>query len=161
MTATFPSTGDFPSRPDALAREELDAVYLELRRSYKGLMVSRGQYRSKAERNRAAMQQLEAKLREIANREAAVRHEAYEMLEIVTKVVGELEDAGDDLVNEFGLYQKGRRTLQGASFIGRLIQAVIRFVGRWTTTKQNLQVIVEKQQAIQTALNEQSDGTTR
>jgi hypothetical protein len=104
---------------------------------------------------------LEAKLREIANREAAVRHEAYEMLEIVTKVVGELEDAGDDLVNEFGLYQKGRRTMQGASFIGRLIQAVIRFVGRWTTTKQNLQVIVEKQQAIQTALNEQSDGTTR
>ena len=59
MTATFPSTGDFPSRPDALAREELDAVYLELRRSYKGLMVSRDQYRSKAERNRAAMQQLQ------------------------------------------------------------------------------------------------------
>ena len=59
MTATFPSTGHFPSRPDALAREELDAVYLELRRSYKGLMVSRGQYRSKAERNRAAMQQLQ------------------------------------------------------------------------------------------------------
>ena len=119
MTATFPSTGDFPSRPDALAREELDAVYLELRRSYKGLMVSRGQYRSKAERNRAAMQQLEAKLREIANREAAVRHEAYEMLEIVTKVVGELEDAGDDLVNEFGLYQKGRRTLRWVPFIGQ------------------------------------------
>ena len=41
------------------------------------------------------MQQLETKLREIANREASIRQEAYEMLEIVTNVVGELEDAGD------------------------------------------------------------------
>ena len=93
-------------------------------------MVSRGQYRG-ADRNRAAMQQLEAKLREIAAREASVRQEAYEMLEIVTNVVGELEDAGDDLVNEFGAYQMGRRSMQGAGFIGRLIKAVIRFINWW------------------------------
>ena len=84
-------------------------------------MASRGQYRGKADRNRAAMQQLETKLREIATREASIRQEAYEMLEIVTNVVGELEDAGDDLVNEFGAYQMGRRTYQGEeAFIGRL-----------------------------------------
>ena len=87
MTTAFPSTGDFPE-PGTLEREELDAAYLELRKSYRGLMVSPGVYRGKAERNREAMQQLEAELREIANQEASVRQEAYEMLEIVTNVVG-------------------------------------------------------------------------
>ncbi|AII49680.1 hypothetical protein KR52_11080 [Synechococcus sp. KORDI-52] len=161
MTTSFPPTGRFPAEPTSLEREELDAVYLELRKSYRGLMVSRGQYRGRADRNRAAMQQLEAKLREIAAREASVRQEAYEMLEIVTNVVGELEDAGDDLVNEFGAYQMGRRSMQGAGFIGRLIKAVIRFINRWTSTKQQLQVIVDKQQTIQAQLDERTNGTNR
>ena len=161
MTTAFPSTGDFPSEPGTLEREELDAAYLELRRSYRGLMVSRGVYRGKAERNREAMHQLEAKLREIANREASVRREAYEMLEIVTNVVGELEDAGDDLVNEFGAYQRGRRSMQGAGFIGRLIKSVIRFINRWTSSKQQLQELVEKQQSVQAQLEETGDGPTR
>ena len=77
-----------------------------MRVAYKGLMVSRGIYRSQSHQNRAAMHELENKLRSIAEREASVRQEAYEMLEIVTKVVGELEDAGDDLVNEFGSIRK-------------------------------------------------------
>ncbi len=161
MTTAFPPTGDFPAKPDTLEREELDAAYLELRRCYRGLMVSRGVYRGKAERNREAMQQLETRLRAIATREASVRQEAYEMLEIVTNVVGELEDAGDDLVHEFGAYQKGRRSMQGAGFIGRLIQAVIRFINRWTSTKQQLQVLVEKQQTVQSHLEETGDGPTR
>ena len=161
MTTAFPPTGDFPAEPDTLERQELDAAYLELRRCYRGLMVSRGIYRGKAERNREAMQQLEAKLREIANREASVRQEAYEMLEIVTNVVGELEDAGDDLVNEFGAYQMGRRSMQGAGFIGRLIKAVIRFINRWTSTKQQLQQLVETQQTVQAHLEETPDGPTR
>ena len=161
MTTAFPSTGDFPAEPGTLEREELDAAYLELRRCYRGLMVSRGIYRGKAERNREAMQQLEAKLREIANREASVRQEAYEMLEIVTNVVGELEDAGDDLVNEFGAYQRGRRSMQGAGFIGRLIKAVIRFINRWTSTKKQLTAMVDKQQAMQATLTEGANGTDR
>ena len=135
MTTSFPSTREFPAEPTVLEREELDAVYLELRKSYRSLMVSRGLYRGKADRNRAAMQQLETKLREIANREASIRQEAYEMLEIVTNVVGELEDAGDDLVNEFGAYQMGRRSYQGGGFLGGLIKAIARFIRRWTSTK--------------------------
>ena len=123
-------------------------------------MVSRGVFRSKADQNRAAMQELETRLRAIAEREASVRQEAYEMLEIVTNVVGELEDAGDDLVNEFGLYQKGRSTYQGGSFIGRLIKAVTTFIRRWTGTKQQLAAIVEKQQAVQLSL-EATDGQDR
>ena len=34
MTTAFPPTGDFPAKPDTLEREELDAAYLELRKSY-------------------------------------------------------------------------------------------------------------------------------
>ena len=109
-------------------------------------MVSRGLFRgSKADQNRAAaMQELETRLRSIAEREASVRQEV-QLLEIVTNVVGELEDAGDDLVNEFGLYQKGKGTYQGGTFIGRLIKALATFIRRWTGTKQQLAAIVEKQ----------------
>ena len=160
MPTLYPPTGHFPASPQDLERETLDEAYNELRVAYRGLMVSRGVFRSKADQNRAAMQELETKLRAIAEREASVRKEAYEMLEIVTNVVGELEDAGDDLVNEFGLYQKGKSTYQGGRFIGRLVGAVIRFIRRWTGTKQQLAAIVEKQQAVQLSL-EDTDGTDR
>ena len=141
-------------------REELNSTYSTLRSSYKSVMISRGVFRSKADQNRTAMQELETRLRAIAEREASVRKEAYEMLEIVTNVVGELEDAGDDLVNEFGLYQKGKSTYQGGRFIGRLVGAVIRFIRRWTGTKQQLAAIVEKQQAVQLSL-EGTEGQDR
>ena len=160
MPTLYPPTGHFPANPQELEREELDEAYGELRVAYRGLMVSRGVYRSKADQNRAAMQELETRLRAIAEREASVRKEAYDMLEIVTNVVGELEDAGDNLVNEFGLYQKGKSTYQGGNFIGRLIKAVTTFIRRWTGTKQQLAAIVEKQQAVQLSL-EGTDGQDR
>ena len=160
MRTLHPPTGHFPARPQELERDILDETYSELRVAYRGLMVSRGLFRSKADQNRTAVLELEARLRSIAEREASVRKEAYELLEIVTNVVGELEDAGDDLVNEFGLYQKGRRTYQGGGFIGRLIKAVATFIRRWTGTKQQLAAIVEKQQAVQLSL-EGTDGQDR
>ena len=160
MPTLYPPTGYFPASPQELEREILDEAYSELRIAYRGLMVSRGLFRSKADQNRASMLELEKRLRAIAEREASVRQEAYELLEIVTNVVGELEDAGDDLVNEFGLYQKGKRTYQGGSFIGRLIKAVTTFIRRWTGTKQQLAAIVEKQQAVQLSL-EGTDGQDR
>ncbi len=52
MSTSFLPTGAFLAKPDALERAELDAACLELRLSYRGLMVSRGVYRGKAERNR-------------------------------------------------------------------------------------------------------------
>ena len=160
MPTLYPPTGHFPASPQQLERDILDEAYSELRIAYRGLMVSRGLFRSKADQNRASMLELEKRLRAIAEREASVRQEAYELLEIVTNVVGELEDAGDDLVNEFGLYQKGKRTYQGGSFIGRLIKAVTTFIRRWTGTKQQLAAIVEKQQAVQLSL-EGTDGQDR
>ena len=160
MPTLYPPTGHFPASPQELERDIIDEAYSELRVAYRGLMVSRGLFRSKADQNRASMLELEKRLRAIAEREASVRQEAYELLEIVTNVVGELEDAGDDLVNEFGLYQKGKRTYQGGSFIGRLIKAVTTFIRRWTGTKQQLAAIVEKQQAVQLSL-EGTDGQDR
>ena len=160
MPALLP-TGHFPVDPSDLNRHDLNQTYCDLRNSYKSVMISRGVFRSKADQNREAMRELEIKLRAIAEREAGVRQEAYEMLEIVTSVVGELEDAGDDLVNEFGAYQMSRRSYRGGTFIGRLIKAVIRFINRWTSTKQQLEMIVEKQQTMQSQLQEGTDGTNR
>ena len=160
MPTVYPPTGHFPASPEELERDTLDEAYSELRVAYRGLMVSRGLFRSKADQNRAAMQELETRLRSIAEREASVRQEAYELLEIVTNVVGELEDAGDDLVNEFGLYQKGKGKYQGGTFIGRLIKALATFIRRWTGTKQQLAAIVEKQRDVQLTL-EGTDGSDR
>lgn len=156
----LPSTTTFPADPTALEREALDATYLTLRSSYRSLMVSRGVHRSQSQRSQQAMRALEEKLRSIAEREASVRAEAYEMLEIVTGVIGDLEDAGDDLVNEFAAYQKGRKTYAGGSFIGRMIQAVIRFINRWRNSKQQLEVLLQKQASMKQQL-ESSDGPDR
>ena len=35
------------------------------------------------------------------------------MLEIVTGVIGELEDAGDELVAEYKAYEKGKKHIEG------------------------------------------------
>ncbi|MEO1004222.1 MAG: hypothetical protein AAFX65_14105 [Cyanobacteria bacterium J06638_7] len=53
---------------------------------------------------------------------------------------------GDDLVNEFGRYKLGRKSYQGGSFLGGLVQAVIRFINRWTRTKEK---VVELEQKLQ------------
>jgi hypothetical protein len=70
------------------------------------------------------------------------------MLEIVTAIAGDLEDAGDDLVNEFGRYKLGRKTYQGGSFLGGLVQAVIRFINRWTHTKERVVQLDQKRQEL-------------
>ena len=123
-------------------------------------MIARGLFRGQAQKGRDAMESLEIKLRSIAEREATVRTDAYEMLEIVTNVITELEDAGDDLVNEFELYQKGRTTYQSGSFISRLIKEVTRFISRWTGSKQQLEQIKVKQASIKNTL-EAADGQDR
>ena len=159
-SSSLPSTTIFPTDPSELERLELEETYLALRGNYRGAMIARGRFRGQAQKGREAMVALENKLRAIAEREASVRAEAYEMLEIVTNVVGELEDAGDDLVNEFGLYQKGRTSYQGGGFLGRLIKAIARFIRRWTGTKQQLQQILDRQASMQNIL-EGSDGQDR
>ncbi len=142
----LPSTSDFPPDPVLLSREDLDSVYLELRNCYKSSMRSRGQHRSLANKAREETALLRQRLLDLAAREASVRKDVYEILEIVTALAGDIEDAGDDLVNEFGRYKLGRRTYQGGSFLGGLVQAVIRFINRWSRTKERVVELDQKRQ---------------
>lgn len=142
----LPPTTDFPPDPKPLSRDDLNSVYLELRNCYKSSMRSRGQHRSLATKAREETAQLKQRLLDLAAREASVRTDIYQMLEIVTAIAGDLEDSGDDLVNEFGRYQLGRRSYQGGSFIGSLVQAVIRFINRWTQTKERVVQLDQKRQ---------------
>ncbi|CAK6698255.1 hypothetical protein [Synechococcus sp. CBW1107] len=143
---SLPPTSDFPPDPEPLSREDLNSVYLELRNSYKSLMISRGQYRSRSIKARDETATLRQNLLDLAAREASVRSDIYQMLEIVTAIAGDLEDAGDDIVNEFGRYKLGRKNFQGGSFLGGLVQAVIRFINRWTHTKERVVQLDQKRQ---------------
>ena len=82
MPKTIPSTAEYPSDVFNLDRTALEESYLEIRKNYSSLMRSRGVFRGKANRSQEAMKALEEKLRVIAQREASVRQEAYEMLDI-------------------------------------------------------------------------------
>jgi hypothetical protein len=143
----LPSTTDFPPDPERLSREDLNSTYRELRSCYTTSLRSRGQHKSLANKAKSEAAQLRVRLLALAQGEAWVRTDVYEMLEIVTAIAGDLEDAGDDLVNEFGRYKLGRRTYQGGSFIGGLVQAVIRFINRWTTTKEKVVELDKKRQS--------------
>jgi hypothetical protein len=143
---SLPPTSDFPPDPVPLSRDELNSVYLKLRNSYKSSMRSRGQHRGQATRAREETAQLKQRLLELAAREASVRTDIYQMLEIVTAIAGDLEDSGDDLVKEFGHYKLGRRTYQGGFSLGGLVQAVIRFINRWTQTKERVVQLDQKRQ---------------
>jgi hypothetical protein len=109
-------------------------------------MISRGQYRSRSIKARDETATLRQNLLDLAAREASVRTDIYQMLEIVTAIAGDLEDAGDDIVNEFGRYKLGRKTYQGGSFLGGLVQAVLRFITRWTHTKERVVELDQKRQ---------------
>jgi len=146
--AFLPPTSDFPPDPEPLSREDLNSVYLELRNCYKSSMISRGQFRSRSIKARDETALLKQSLLELAAREASVRTDIYQMLEIVTAIAGDLEDAGDDIVNEFGRYKLGRKTYQGGSFLGGLVQAVIRFINRWSRTKERVVQLYQKRQAL-------------
>lgn len=142
----LPPTTDFPPDPEPLSRDDLNTIYLELRNCYKSSMISRGQYRSRSIKARDETATLKQNLLDLAAREASVRTDIYQMLEIVTAIAGDLEDAGDDIVNEFGRYKLGRKTYQGGSFLGGLVQAVIRFIGRWSQTKERVVQLDHKRQ---------------
>jgi hypothetical protein len=84
----------------------------------------------------------------LAGRDLPQRQELYELLEIVTAIAGDIEDAGDDLVNGFSRYKKGRHTFQGGGTIGDLVRAVIHFINRWGRTKDRLGDLKQKQQEL-------------
>ena len=144
----LPPTSDFPPDPETLEREELNSTYLELRNCYSSLMRSRAQHRRLANKAKDETALLKERITALVSRDLPQRRELYELLEIVTAIAGDIEDAGDDLVNGFSRYKKGRHTFQGGGYIGDLVRAVIHFINRWGRTKDRLGDLKQKQQQL-------------
>jgi hypothetical protein len=126
----------------------LNSTYLELRNCYSSLMRSRAQHRRLANKAKDEIALLKERITALASRDLPQRKERYELLEIVTAIAGDIEDAGDDLVNGFSRYQKGRHTFQGGGYLGDLMRAVIHFINRWGRTKDRLGDLKQKQQEL-------------
>ena len=164
---TFPPVTRFPLQINALDRKRLEDSYMDLRDNYKRLKISRGLhlYHSKKktvsiqnyDAVQAAKGDIAARVRAIVEREASIRAEAYEILEIVTDVFAKLEDAGDELSLGVEEYEKGRRTMQGGRSLANLIKAVYNFVRNWLSIKTQIKAITEKQDSIKDKL-ESGDG---
>ena len=118
----LPPTSDFPPDPEPLEREVLNNAYLELRNCYSSLMRSRAQHRRLAIKARDETALLKERITALASRDLPQRQELHELLEIVTDIAGDIEDAGDDLVNGFSRYKKGCHTFQGSGYLGDLKQ---------------------------------------
>ena len=144
----LPPTSDFPPDPEPLEREVLNSTYLELRNCYSSLMRSRAQHRRLANKAKDETALLKERITALASRDLPQRQELYELLEIVTAIAGDIEDAGDDLVNGFSRYKKGRHTFQGGGYLGDLMRAVIHFINRWGRTKDRLGDLKQKQQQL-------------
>ena len=63
-------------------------------------------------------------------------------------------------MSEYGSYLKGRQTFAGGAYIRGLIGAVIRFINRWTKSKDQLEQLVKKQQSMRKE-REAADGQDR
>jgi hypothetical protein len=144
----LPPTSDFPPDPEPLERVVLNSTYLELRNCYSSLMRSRAQHRRLANKAKDETALLKERITALASRDLPQRKELYELLEIVTAIAGDIEDAGDDLVNGFSRYKKGRHTFQGGGYLGDLMRAVIHFINRWGRTKDRLGDLKQKQQQL-------------
>jgi hypothetical protein len=144
----LPPTSDFPPNPEPLEREVLNSTYLELRNCYSSLMRSRAQHRRLANKAKDETALLKERITALASRDLPQRKEIYELLEIVTAIAGDIEDAGDDLVNGFSRYKKGRQSFQGGGYLGDLMRAVIHFINRWGRTKDRLGDLKQKQQEL-------------
>jgi len=144
----LPPTSDFPPDPEPLEREVLNSTYLELRNCYSSLMRSRAQHRRLANKAKDETALLKERITALASRDLPQRKELYELLEIVTAIAGDIEDAGDDLVHGFSRYKKGRHTFPGGGYLGDLMRAVIHFINRWGHTKDRLGDLKQKQQQL-------------
>ncbi len=91
---------------------------------------------------------LKERITALASRDLPQRKELYELLEIVTAIAGDIEAAGDDLVNGLSRYKKERHTFQGGGYLGDLIRAVIHFINRWGRTEDRHGDLKQKQQQL-------------
>lgn len=144
----LPPTTDFPPDPEPLDRELLNSTYRELRSCYASSMRSRAQHRRLANKAKDETTELKQRILALASRDLPNRKELFEILEIVTTIVGDIEDVGDDLVKGYGSYKTGRHTFQGGGRIGNLIRSVIHFINRWGLIKDQFGDLKKKQREL-------------
>lgn len=174
----------FPVDLSELDRAELESFHLQLRGSYGSLMRSRGQFRGRALRlgeeireqglqtfeQSEELAQLREQLHQVTSREAKLKAQTYAMLEQVTDVIEQLEDAGDELSKGFGAYQLGKRRPSGGSgsygasglmaagaSMPQLIKGVLHFLNRWRLAKQRFAQLSSQRDSLQ-GLLEDGDG---
>ncbi|KGG12714.1 MULTISPECIES: hypothetical protein [Prochlorococcus] len=80
-----------------------------------------------------------------ARREGSVRKDAYQTLEVLLKIIEELEDVGDALAAGYKEYQTGRRNYSGGAPIAELTNAVSSFNKIWSNTKEEIKPLLDKQ----------------
>lgn len=97
-----------------------------------------------------------SELRRLLAREAAIRTDAYQTIEVVSEAITQIEDAGDLLVCEFMKYQTARRSYSGGRALGGLMRAVIGFVNRWSSTRLDLDKVLSRYQAMRNDLGDPS-----
>lgn len=93
-------------------------------------------------------------LKLLLEREAALRAEAYRVVDIVTDIIGKMEETGDDLVEELKHYQMGRRGYDGSRSLKGLIRAVIRFSNFWNRTRSEVDNLISQNKGIEQRLQE-------
>lgn len=171
----LPST--FPSDPSAPERAELRMVYLPLRGSYISLRRSRGQFRGRTLRQDEEIRDQSLQplaqsehLRQLLEQEPELKAQSYAMPELVTDVIEQLEDAGDELSKGFGAYQLGKRRPGGGSAgcgssglmaagasMPRLIKGVLHFLNRWRVVRQRFAELNRHRDSLHNLL-EDADG---
>ena len=113
---------------------------------------------SKAEASQGFLGGIGKQLFGSARREASVREDAYKTLQVLLKVIEDLEDAGDALAIAYTEYQTGRRNYAGGAPIGQLVSSVIKFNNIWSKTKEAIQPLLDTQGSMK-QLPKESDGS--
>lgn len=134
---TYPSTTTFPGTPEKLSREELERHYLDLRRYYKGLMISRGQFASKNRRIQTELEQFSQQQQTLLIQLSEMTKENKELYKI-TKNLQQLTDRQNQLVQEFQTEYEAIKSdrsnlLDPKSFLekfNRLMRAAYRLVNQ-------------------------------
>jgi hypothetical protein len=125
-----------------LLRLHHDAILAEMRTSLQELQSGSSSGQNKQE------------LKVLLEREAALRAEAYKVVDVVTDIIGKMEETGDELVTELKHYQNGRRGYDGSRSLKGLIRAVIRFSNFWNRTRAEVDRLVSQNKGFERRLEE-------
>lgn len=127
----YPSTSYFPSRPEKLTREALESSYLEIRQSYKGLQLSRGQFAGKAQRLQAELEVLNQE-QETLLKKLAIEAQNKQNLQIVIKELQSVSLRQKELVThvreEFEAVREDRGNI--IQKFNRMMRAVYRLLNQ-------------------------------